>query len=91
LIVVEVDLNSTAAAAKSRPQRLDFTYYAPSARRRIFFNVGNILRKCRTCLKGVIAAADIVIGAALEIEFLQGYLIESRGLLQNAQRDILSF
>jgi two-component system chemotaxis sensor kinase CheA len=31
-----------------------------------------------------------VYGAALELEFLQDYLIESRELLQSAQRDILS-
>ena len=35
-------------------------------------------------------AADILCGAALDLDFLQDYLIESRELLARAQRDILS-
>ena len=41
-------------------------------------------------LQGIVAAADRVYGAALDLEFLQDYLIESRELLVKAQRDILS-
>jgi two-component system, chemotaxis family, sensor kinase CheA len=35
------------------------------------------------------AVADIVYGAAMDLEILQDYLIESKELLQNAQRDVL--
>jgi two-component system chemotaxis sensor kinase CheA len=40
-------------------------------------------------LKANIAAADVVYGAAMDLEILQDYLIESKELLQNAQHDLL--